>query len=339
MSLITSERFSPERLLAAMQQSSFPQAASRILSLPPQPVYVSAASHTGLPVKFIVDPRERTIEDITITSELAKAYQKILAEPNGERNDDSSSIASMNQNISGEFELQLRPTKFFIGRAVARELSNLPEASLDFLNKHSPNMFNISLIVITEIAGQRYLLCQEKGKAIGQGEIHTLFAGGVSAKSLAQPHPQYAGLITQAKEEIGLNLNPNNLKPVAFVSEVKLGMLNVVYAAFTPDHEKILTAFETSTKQKMETLRAAGQLQARGIGLANVGSLLAVPINEQCNISGPIVMYRAKEDGNLEILKYEGRKVRPYWNAISQLIQYEPTLIDSWAQNFELRSE
>ena len=338
--VVTSTGFSPQGLLKQFKTLQGPN-FERVLEMPIAPVYVSLASHSGIPVDFKIDATKRTAEDPTITPLLRAALMKVVADPKGEVNGESSSVTSMKLDpTTNQVDLVVRPTEFFMGRAVARHLSKEPEATdLNYLVRNSPHMLNVSLIVITEIAGQRYLLCQEKGKAIGSGAIHTLFAGNVSAKNLAQDNPLLAGLMTQAHEEIGLSLDPRNLKPVAFVSELGLGMLNVAYAAFTPDSERILGAFEAKTKVQLNKLRESGQLETRGIGFAPVNALLAIPLDGKGAVaSGPVIMYRANDDGSLEILRYANRQIRPYWEAMSQLISKHPTLIDSWAERFELKT-
>ncbi len=185
---LASSTFSPQHLVSNFKALQSP-AASRMIEMPMAPVYVAAASPTGLPVKFRVDLTPRTSDDPSVSPLLREALAQVVADPKDEINGQSSSVSAMKfDSKTSSFDLVVRPTEFFMGRAVARILSKNPDAiDLSYLEKNSPHMLNVSLIVITEIAGHRYLLCQEKGKAIGSGSIHTLFAGNVAVPSIGFP--------------------------------------------------------------------------------------------------------------------------------------------------------
>lgn len=144
------------------------------------------------------------------------------------------------------------PTRYMVGQAM-RDVVNEGKFKDKAIQKMSPRMLNVSLIVPVELNNKYYLLSQIKGHTFGSGEIiAALVAGNVDAKYLSDTNPLKLALSKECMEEIGANLNDIDHTPFSYLlDETKTGHINFASVSRGVDLDKFLDIYESQTKAKL----------------------------------------------------------------------------------------
>ncbi|MFP4401263.1 MAG: hypothetical protein ACLFPQ_05250 [Candidatus Woesearchaeota archaeon] len=207
--------------------------------------------------------------------------------------------------------VDIAPTRYLISQAM-RDYVKENEVSEKEVQKISPDMTGVSLIVPVKINGDYYLLSQVKGKALGSGQIHAgLVAGNVDAKYLNQPDPLITTLQNECSEELGLNLSYLDSTSFIFlIDERETGQVNFASVAMNADVQEILTAYESMTRQK---LKKDEKLEVMGLANLPVAGISLTPLENGSSGVKDITCYMPSSEGLVKLV--EERGVRPYTSA------------------------
>jgi len=275
---------------------------------------------------------ERTSDHASIAPEVTAMYAEKGSDAAPRTEDEALAIGQKNYNaLKSSFteikvvqeggntivEATIAPTRYLVGAAMrniveAHGLENITEADIQ---RMSPDMANVSLLVPVKHEGQWYMLAQikgsiEAGDVLGSGAIHTgLIAGNVEGEYVLQQdgNPLLRSLYKETWEEMGIDFNQlDTTSFVYLVDERETGQVNFAAVARNADMDQILSAYEADCKTKLAEGR---KLEAAGLALVPVEGAHLVPFKGQQILEG-ITVYKPRESG-LEIVT-EDRKVRPY---------------------------
>lgn len=219
---------------------------------------------------------------------------------------------------AGQFQMELRPTRYLVGEAYRDALKNGSFRNED-LSAISPALANVSALTIVEDNGRYYFISQIKGHALGSNELHAaLTAGGVERKNLEANDPLSAALKKEAFEEIGLDIN--SISPSRFsmmIAEPSVGMVNFVSIAGSNNLPGILEAYTRSINGlNLE------QREVKNLCLLPVSGLALIPVEDRFALNGIRVFMLNSTSSALEEHSPTLQKtVRPYTEAIARYLQ------------------
>ncbi len=220
----------------------------------------------------------------------------------------SSSVVELERNnLKYGWEnltVHLAPARYLYSQAM-RDYVKENKLGIEEMQRISPKMANVSLLVPIGYGNSYYLLAQVKGEALGQGQIlAALAAGGVDAKHLSgEKNPLIAALKAECSEEVGLDLTTVNSESFAFfVDEYELGNVNFAAVAMRVELQQILDAYDKSARAKLANKE---KLEVAGLAL--------LPIQGQL---GEVKCFFPSPTGLQE--KMEKREVRPYTLAVRE---------------------
>ena len=144
------------------------------------------------------------------------------------------------------------PARYMLGQAM-RDVVDEGRFDYETIQKMSPRLLNVSLLVPVKRNNKYYLLSQIKGHTFGSGEIiAALVAGNVDAKYLSDTNPLKLALSKECMEEIGANLNDIDHTPFSYLlDETKTGHINFASVSRGVDLDKFLDIYESQTKAKL----------------------------------------------------------------------------------------
>jgi hypothetical protein len=277
-------------------------------------------------IKHVVLPFERRFDsqgDLALDNKVSEMYQKKQYHLMPKTDEEARARGAKNFNglMTSAVELHsyiqdgqtivsvtLAPTRYMVGQAF-RDCVKEGHYASDEIQTASPDMANVSLIVPIKMNGSYYLLSQIKGKALGSGELHTgLVAGNVDAKYLSAPNPFIATLQNECSEELGLNLSyMDSTSFIYLVNERETGQINFASVARNADVNKILQAYESMTKQKLQKNE---DLEVMALANLPIAGLALTPLEGGSPEVKGVICYKPSKDGLVTIV--EDRKVRPY---------------------------
>jgi hypothetical protein len=277
-------------------------------------------------LKHTVLPFERRFDstgDLALDGKVSEMYQKKQYHllPKTDEEAKARGLKNFNGLVSSAVELHpyiqdgqtivavtLAPSRYMIGQAF-RDCVKEGMYTPDEIQKASPDMTGVSLIVPVKMNGQYFLLSQIKGKALGSGEIHTgLVAGNVDQKYHSAQNPFIATLQNECSEELGIDLSHIDSTSFIFlVDERETGQINFASVARNADINKILGAYEAMTKKKLQNNEA---LEVMALTNLPIAGLALIPLEDGALGVKGIKCYKPTNQGLVETI--EDRKVRPY---------------------------
>ncbi len=228
------------------------------------------------------------------------------------------------------------PARYYLGQAMRDVVKEKKDAGVklseDEIIRMSPDMTNGSIVVVTKINGEYFLVPQIKGeKVLGGGDFHAaLVAGNIEFKyfqpvidrltsenkllvNISDSSPFTAALKVESKEEIGLDASPSTRRPYAvLVNERETGQINFATIEIRPDFEHIRSSYEKMTMEKLRQDEKA-KLEVEGIAKLPVQGFALLPLEKKSGLGlKGLTCYRPTRDKLVDYVDHDGRNIRPY---------------------------